>query len=361
MVSQKNVQVVEEVSEQLRQHPVIGILDMFKLPASQLHQIRTMLRGKAVIRMVKKRLITLALKEAGLKGAESLGELLQGEPALILSDMNPFKLARMVEQNKSDAPAKEGDIAPADIVVTAGPTSLPPGPVIGELQKAKIPASIEGDKIHIRQDTVVAREGDGIDALLAGVLAKLGITPMKIGLNLISVWEKGTMYGKDILFIPQERYVNDLVAAHQAAFNLSCSACYPTAETLPILLTKAHQEAYNLAMEAGILTSETVKPLLASACARAEALKAKAGISKEEPEKKPDEEPGEKPPEAPEETGKEAQAEKPSDENEAPGKTKEEKPPEKPKDDAQPESTKEKPTKEPENKEKTDEKPQEGR
>lgn len=324
MVSQKNVQTVKEVSEQMKQYPVIGILDMFKLPASQLHQIRTMLRGKAIIRMVKKRLIVLAIKDAGLAGADRLVEMLQGEPALLLSELDPFKLARIVDENKSEALAKEGDIAPKDILVTAGPTSLPPGPVIGEFQKAKIPASIEGDKIHIRQDTLVAKEGDEIDAILSGILAKLGITPMQIGLNLIAAWEKGTIYGQDILFIPREKYISDLVEAHQNAFNLAIKSGYYTKETLPLLLARAHQDAFHLAMSADILTDETSKALLTKGHAQAEALKSKAGVTGEP---KPAQEAQEKP-EEPEGEAKSEEETKPE---------KEEKPEEKPEEKEKPE------------------------
>jgi large subunit ribosomal protein L10 len=292
MVSQKNVQTVKEVSEQLKQYPVVGILNMHALPASQLHQIRSKLRGKAVIRMVKKRLIILALKESGLKGADALGERIRGEPALVMTELNPFKLAQIISKNKSSAPAKDGDIAPTDIMVNAGPTPLPPGPVIGELQKAKIPAMIEGDKIHVREDTVIAKEGDEINALLAGVMAKLGMTPMEIGLNLLAAWEDGTVYESDILFIPQEKYVQDLVSAHQGAFNLAYNIGYPTKETLPLLLSRAHQEASSLAMAAGILTKETVQPLLAKAHAQMEALKSRAGVTEVPSEEPAKEEPG---------------------------------------------------------------------
>jgi large subunit ribosomal protein L10 len=327
MVSQKNIQTVKEVSAQLRKYPVIGIIDMFNLPASQLYQIRSKLRGKAVIRMVKKRLIVLALKESGIKGSDALSDSLRGEPALILTELNPFKLAMMIDMNKSEAPAKEGDTAPRDIIVSAGPTSLPPGPVIGELQKAKIPASIEGDKIHVRQDTVIAREGDEISALLAGVMAKLGITPMEIGLNLLAAWESGVIYDKDILFIPQQKYVDDLVACHQSAFNLAYNSGYPTKETIPLLLGRAHQEAYSLAMAGGILTSETVKPLLARAHAQAESLKSKGVGAMEEPkepktEGEPDEEETKEEPKPEGEEKKEKPSEKgepkPSDEDKRP-------------------------------------------
>ena len=66
------------------------------------------LKGKAKIRVVKKRLIALALKEAKIKGSDTLSEKLQGSPALLFSEVNPFKLARIITENKSEAPAKPG-------------------------------------------------------------------------------------------------------------------------------------------------------------------------------------------------------------------------------------------------------------
>jgi large subunit ribosomal protein L10 len=340
MVSQKKVLTVQDVAEQLKKYPVIGILDMYKLPAKQLHEIRNKLRGQAVIRMVKKRLIGLALKESGLKGTEALVEKLQGEPALLMTDMNPFKLARLISESKSEAPAKEGDIAPRDIIVRAGPTPLPPGPVIGELQKAKIPAMIEGDKIHIREDTTLAEEGQTIDGLLAGVMSKLGITPMEVGLNLLTVWEKGTIYEKEILFISRETYLTELVSAHQNAFNLAFNIGYITSENIPLLLARAHQEAHSLALKAGILTGETVKPLLAKAHSQAESLKAEVGEAKPAPSEEPvKEEPVKEEPakEKHEESIDEKQKEEP------PKEEKKEK--EKPKEDKKKKKPKEKPQK----------------
>ncbi|MBI2112759.1 50S ribosomal protein L10, partial [Candidatus Woesearchaeota archaeon] len=37
----------------------------------------------------------------------------------------------MLEKNKSNAPAKPGQVAPKDITVKAGATSFAPGPIIG--------------------------------------------------------------------------------------------------------------------------------------------------------------------------------------------------------------------------------------
>ena len=279
MVSERKKKVLAEVREQMKEYPVIGMLDMHKMPGRQLHEIRDKLRGEAVIRMVKKRLITRALEQSDAEGVRGLISHVSGEPALILSSTDPFKLARKIEKSKSKAAAKPGDTAPEDIMIKAGPTSLPPGPVIGELQKVKLPAGVQGDKIHIMKDTVIAREGDEISEDVAGILAKLGIEPMEIGLTMTAAWESGTIYPAGILFTPLEEYEKQVMDAASSAFKLSISINHFTDETVPFLLTKASQEARALATSADIITSDTVGAVLAKASAQADAL---AGMVKEE-------------------------------------------------------------------------------
>lgn len=326
VVSEKKKQKLKEVREDLKKYPVIGIIDMFKLPGRQLHEIRNKLRDEAVIKMVKKRIIKLALKDCGLKGIEEMDKYVEGEPALLLSNTNPFKLAKTIDQSKSKALAKAGDVAPMDIIVRAGPTSLSPGPVIGELQRAKIPAAVEGEKITVREDTVVAKEGEVIDNILAGVLAKLGVEPMEIGLNLLVAWENGYVYTKDILFIPTEKYIEDLQTASAQAFNLAYNVNYYTKDNVSLFLSRAHQEAFSLALKADILTEDTVKPLLAKARAQAETLK---GMVKEEVKEPPKEEAK---PEKPKEEPKEEKKKEERKET----KTKEKKPKKEPKPEKKP-------------------------
>lgn len=318
MVSEKKKQKLKEVREDLKNYNVIGIVDMFKLPARQLYDIRNKLREEAVIKMVKKRIIKLAFKECGLKNIEELDKYVEGEPALLLSNSDPFKLAKTIAASKSKAAAKEGDIAPADIIVREGPTSLPPGPAIGELQRAKIPAAVEAEKIVVREDTTVAKKGDVIEKPLADILSKLGIEPMEIGLNLLASWESGYVYGKDVLFVPADKYISDLKTASSRAFGLAFSINYYTKENIPLFLSRAHQEAYSLALAADILTSDTVKPLLAKAHAQAEVLQemvkepepAKESETKDEPKAGPKEETNEK---AEAEEKKEESKEKPKE------------------------------------------------
>jgi len=275
MVSDKKKKTVKELKEELKKWPVVGVINMHKLPARQLFFIKNKLAGKAKIRMIKKRLISLALKESGQKNMEQLTSYMRNEPALLLTTENPFRIARTISQTKSSALAKAGDIASRDIVVPAGPTSLMPGPVIGEFQKAKIPAGVENGKIAVKQDTLVAKEGEEINKDVADILAKLGIEPIEIGLNLIAIWERGDIYSKDVLFIPPEQYLDDIKAAAAHVLNLTVNINYPTPENIRLLVSKAGYDSRALATEAGILNSDTVGPVLAKAQREFEALKTK--------------------------------------------------------------------------------------
>jgi len=282
MVSEKKREVAREVQELAKMHKVVGILDMHKLPAKQLYEIRKKLKGHAKIRVVKKRVIKIALEESKLSGIEHLAEKMRGEPAMLFSKENPFKLAFMLSESKSTAFAKSGDIAPHDIEIKEGPTSLPVGPAIGELQRLKIPAGVEGDKIVVKKDMIIVREGEVIQKPIADVLAKLGIEPMEIGLNLLAAWEDGLVFTKDILSVPPSKYLEDLKHAHSKAFNLAFKINYYTNENIPLFLSKAHNQALALAESAGIVLPGTVPSLLAKAKAQHDALEKKIELPKEE-------------------------------------------------------------------------------
>ncbi len=285
MVSEDKKKTVKMLAEKLEKYPVIGLLDMFKMPGKQLHEMRDKLRGKATIKMLKKSLMKLAMENVNKKGIKELEKLIQNQPALLLSEKDPFELARIIDSSKSFAPAKEGDTAPKDIKVKSGPTPLKPGPVIGELQRAKIPAGVDGEKIIVKKDTTVVKEGETIERNIADILGKLKIEPMEIGLNLLAVWDEGTIFKSDILFIPPEKYLDDIRRAYSCAFNLAINISHITPETLVPLLSKAHREAVSLSMEAGIITGETIVMMLSKANSQMLALSSKVDLSASPEEK----------------------------------------------------------------------------
>ncbi|RLE46059.1 50S ribosomal protein L10 [Candidatus Woesearchaeota archaeon] len=263
-------QVVAKIIKLAKENPIIGIINMENLPAGNLQKIKAKLRGQIELVMTRKTLIKLALKELKLKNGDKLIESLKGMPALLFTKENPFKIYKIIKQNKSPAPAKPGQIAPYDITIPAGPTPFGPGPIISEFAQLGIKAGVEGGKVAIKEDTVVVKEGEPIKEKLAGMLQKLGIEPMEIGLNLTLVYEKGTIYPKKVLDIDEKQFMQDIITAASKARNLALEIGLATKDTIEELLIKANRQAKQLAKEGNILTKENIGEILGKAQAQAQ-------------------------------------------------------------------------------------------
>ncbi len=283
-VRPEKIKAVEDLSFKIEKYPVVGILNMNKLPAKALQNIRKELKDRAEIKVTKKNILVRSLDR--VKEKKDLEKHMVIQSALLLTEMDPFKLYKFLNKNKTPAPAKPGDIAISEIKIEAGPTSLMPGPAISTLAKAKIPAKVEGGKISIIKDKLVAIPGDVISEDLAGVLQMLKIEPMEIGLDLVAVYEDGTIYTKDVLSVDEEQVLNDMVIAYNCAINLSVETGFATKESIEVMISKAFREAKSLSLEAGVVSKEIIGDLLAKALNEMKALESEVGdlkVEKKEP------------------------------------------------------------------------------
>lgn len=266
--------VVKELTDAMVSSHVVAIVDLRGIPSAQLQQMRAGMRGSANVVMTRNTLVDIAITEAAKRrpGLEVLKEAVSGQCAVVTSDMNPFKLFRAMESTKSPAPAKPGDIAPEDIMVKAGDTPFKPGPIVGELQKAGIPAGIEGGKVVFKKDKVLVEKGKPVPDEIAKVLPRLEIFPMTVGMDLKAAFEDGTLYRRDVLNVPADYYNTMLATASRNALALSMTIAYVTPFTIRPLMTKAFREAMALSIEAAYPTKDNIKFLLAKADAQMGAL-----------------------------------------------------------------------------------------
>ena len=273
-------EIVSKLVDLITEYPIIGIVNMENLPAPQLQTMRAQLRGKFFITMTKRRLIKLAIDQtkSNKKGIEQLESHLGGEPALIFTKENPFKLSRTLQRSKSPAPAKAGQTAPRDITVNKGATSFAPGPIIGELALAGIKSGVEGGKVAIKEDTVVVKAGEKIKPKVAEILLRLGVQPMEVGLDLVAVYENGLIYTRDILSVDEKEYMARLSNASRWAFNLANFISYPTKETIRLLIGKAHNDAKNLGVTQNIFDKGIIDLLVGKAQQQMLSLKDGANI-----------------------------------------------------------------------------------
>ncbi|MCW4021089.1 MAG: 50S ribosomal protein L10 [Candidatus Bathyarchaeota archaeon] len=272
----KKAEKVQQIKSLIREYEAIGIASLHKVRASQLQELRRKLEETAHLWVIKNVLMERAISESeGTPNIEKLGEYVKGSNLFLFTNLNPFKLVLLLERSKVKAFAKARDIATEDVIVPAGNTGLPPGPIISQLSSVGIQTRIESGSVWVNRDTVVARKGDMISESLAPVLSKLGIKSVEMGLSLKVVYDGGSIIPEEELKISLEEYKQNLSEAYMQALNLSLNAAYPTVENISMLIQAAAAEAYTLAFNASIPSSETIEDLIRKAHFEAIALASK--------------------------------------------------------------------------------------
>src|SRR3989344_5832998 len=223
-----------------------------EMPARSFQKIKRDLSERAVIKVAKSAVLVKALETAGKK---ELAKIIAPQPAIILTNENPFKIFRFIQKNKSRAAA------------------------ISALTKVKISARVEGGKIAVAKDSLVAKKGEVISAELASALSMVKIEPMEIGLDVVGMLEGSVLYGKNSLAVDDEKVLADLISGANASLNLSVFIGWPTKQNIELLLAKGFREAKGVGVDAGVLDSGIIEDLLAKGKLQADALAGKAGIN----------------------------------------------------------------------------------
>ncbi|MGA3060645.1 MAG: 50S ribosomal protein L10 [Candidatus Bathyarchaeia archaeon] len=265
-------QVLDEKSSQvdsikgiLKEYKSIGIANLKKVRASQLQEIKKTMAGKVYLRVLKNTLMKLAIEEMNQEDLKKIEQYLDGSNVYLFTDLNPFKLALLLERGKVRTTAKSGDIAANDVVVPAGNTAQPPGPFISQLNSVGLPTRIESGSVWVSKDTLVVRKGEEINERLAGVLSKLGIKAVELGISMRAVFDNGLIITGEQLKVDIDATRRSVEQSNQEAFALAMVISYPTKETIKPLLQNAHQKAIALAVGAAISIKETIGDLIRKA------------------------------------------------------------------------------------------------
>ncbi|MGF3523032.1 MAG: 50S ribosomal protein L10 [Candidatus Bathyarchaeia archaeon] len=263
---------VEEIKALLKEYKSIGIASLQKVRATQLQELKKSLAGNVYMRVLKNTLMKIAIRELGDEKLKKLEPFLEGSNVLLFTEINPFKLALLLERGKVKTIAKSGDIAAMDVVVPEGSTGQPPGPIISQLNSVGLPTRIESGSVWVAKDTLVVRKGEVINERLAGVLSKLGIKAVEAGLSMRAVYDNGLVILDNQLKIDLDATKQSLQQSQSEAFALALGIAYPTRETIKPLLQVAHQKAVALSLGAAIPTKDTIADLIRKAHAQMQSL-----------------------------------------------------------------------------------------
>ncbi len=266
---------VEAIKDIFKEYKSVGIASLRKVRASQLQELKKTMKGQVYLRVLKNTLIKLALDEMNREELKKLEEYLEGSNVFLFTDLNPFKLAIMLEKGKVKTTAKANDIAAFDVVIPATNTGQPPGPVISQLNAVGLPTRIENGSVWVSKDTLVVRKGEPINERLAGVLSKLNIKAVELGISMRAVFDNGLIITGDQLVVDVAATKRSVEVSNQEAFALALEIGYASKDTIKPLLQRAHQKAVSLSVGAAIPTKETIGDLIRKANAEAACLNEK--------------------------------------------------------------------------------------
>ena len=274
MTSQKHTRTTypkgkQELYQQMLELPksynVIALSKVNKVRATQLMKIRKKFHKEIIIKVIKNRVTQRAFEKiSDLQGIDKLSSQLEGQCALMFTNISPFKLNLIFDQNRVFLPAKGGDITKTEIMIPSGDTGITPGPVLSEFKEANVPTKIDQGTIWVSRDTIVAKPGDVISTKLASLLSKLNIKPIEAGIVVNYAIADKLVFAENDLRIDINEIKNELSRSYNESISLAVESSYFTRESMGYLLSKASRQAQSLALESNYLSKDTAWQIIST-------------------------------------------------------------------------------------------------
>jgi large subunit ribosomal protein LP0 len=222
--------------------PKALIVDVDFVGSKQMQEIRGALRGKATVLMGKNTMIRTCLRNHAEVnpdlGLDKLLEGVNGNIGFIFCHGDMDEIRTICTENKVDAAAKAGVLAPCDVELPMGPTGLDPSST-NFFQVLNIPTKIVKGSIELTTAVKVCNVGQKVSASQAVLLAKMGIKPFSYGMKVVSVFDSGSLFDAAVLDITDDKVVSMFMGGVANIAALSREIGVPTEASMPHAVSAA--------------------------------------------------------------------------------------------------------------------------
>jgi large subunit ribosomal protein LP0 len=252
--------------------------------SKQMSDIRAALRPESVILMGKntmmKRSIRLYCEETGNDQWAPILDMLVGNVGIVFTKADLSQIKDEISKYKVGAPARVGLLAPNDVFIPAGGTGMDPSQT-SFFQALAIATKINKGTIEIVSEVHLIKAGDKVGASEAALLGKLGVKPFKYGLEVLKVYDNGSLFDTAVLDITDADLEASVGAGLANIAALSLAANYPTLASIPHSLINGYKNVLAIAVETdySFPLADKVKAYLADPSAFASAAPAAAAGS----------------------------------------------------------------------------------
>lgn len=224
----------ERLISLLSEYPRIFIVGADNVGSKQMQQIRMSLRGKGVALMGKNTTIKKIIR--GLVDShpqlEKLLPHVKGNVGFVFTDEDLKDIRDTLEENKVEAPAKAGALAPIDVFIPPGNTGLGPEKT-SFFQALQIATKISRGTIEILTNVHLIKKDEKVGASEATLLQMLKIYPFSYGLKVFQVYDSGAVFPPSILDISDDDLLKRFTEGVTNVAAVSLQIGYPTIASVP--------------------------------------------------------------------------------------------------------------------------------
>jgi len=224
----------EKLENAIRNHSKFLLVNADNVSSLQFAQIRAGLRGKATVVMGKNTMMKKCIR--GLLDEfpdyEKVLPLLVANVGFVFTNEDLKATRDLVLSNKVAAPARQGALAPIDVIVPAQNTGMGPEKT-SFFQALSIQTKIARGTIEIVSPVHLLKPGDKVGASEASLLNMLKISPFTYGLVAVACYDEGSVFEPKVLDISEDDIRSRFMAGVNNIAATSLAIGYPTIASAP--------------------------------------------------------------------------------------------------------------------------------
>lgn len=231
------------------EYPKCFIVGVDNVGSKQMQTIRHSLRDDAVLLMGKNTMIRKAIR-SHIENNPALEKLLphiKSNIGFVFTDKDLVDVRDKILDNKVQAPARAGALAPCDVKIPPQNTGLGPEKT-SFFQALSIPTKISKGTIEILNEIHLIKKNDKVGASEATLLNMLNISPFTYGLIIRQVYDSGTIFDPEILDITPEDLRKRFMEGVRNVAAVSLSINYPTMASVPHSIANGLKNLISIAL-----------------------------------------------------------------------------------------------------------------
>lgn len=249
-LTQRKIDYRARLEKYLTDHKSILIITADNVGSRQLQKVRISLRGKASLLFGKNTIMRKVIREAAEQNPKlaCLLDHIVGNIGFVFTNADVNEIRGVLTKDKIPAAAKAGMLANDDYRLKPGMTSLDPGQT-AFFQALNIATKIVKGAIEIVNEVHIIKKDEKVTASAVALLGKLNIKPFFFGINVLKVYEDGSVFDTAILDISPD----DVLAKFSRSVNklsaVSLAIGYPSLATVTHSFARAIKKAVAIAVE----------------------------------------------------------------------------------------------------------------